>query len=171
MTEPRRPSSVLLLALALLVPLAFADSPAIADDDRNDFAGTYEASLPERAEALQLHADGTAHITLSDQVTAGAGGFTFSESLGSWKKVGPRRLFARFVNLNFDITGPAATYSGMAVVDYDLQFAPNLRTFTASCQGKIFPTGQDPFDPSSTPVTTFDCAYLQGFSYRRVPLP
>ena len=160
---------VLPCALALLsIPLAPATVRAA---DRDDFAGTYEASLPERAEAMQLHADGTAHITLSDQVTSGAGGFTFSESLGSWKKVGPRRLAARFVNLNFDVTGPAATYSGMAVVDYDLHFAPNLRTFTASCQGKIFPTGQDPFDPNSTPVTTFNCAYLEGFSYRRVPLP
>lgn len=84
---------------------------------------------------------------------------------------GPRHLVARFLNLNFDVTTPAATYSGVAVVDYVFQFAPNLRTFAASCQGKIFPPGADPFDPASIPVTTFDCAYLDGFLYRRMPLP
>lgn len=138
-------------------------------DPGGDLAGTYVATLPERAEILQLHRDGTAGMTLSDQVTSGAGGFTFSDSLGSWKRSGPRRVVARFVNLNFDVTGPAATYSGAAVVDYVLDFAPNHRTFAASCQGRIFPTGEDPFDPSSTPVAEFDCAYLDGFLYRLEP--
>lgn len=158
--------------LSTLVLLTFgACLAAEASDHGGDFAGTYVATLPERAEILQLHADGTAAMTLSDQVTSGAGGFTFSDSFGSWKRTGPRRLAARFVNLNFDITGPAATYSGAAVVDYVLQFSPNLRTFAASCQGKIYPTGQDPFEPGAIPVTEFDCAYLDGFFYRRVPLP
>lgn len=134
------------------------------------FAGTYIATLPDRAEILQLHRDGTAEMTLSDQVTSGAGGFTFSDSLGSWKRTGPRRLVARMVNLNFDVTEPAATYSGAAVVDYVLEFGRHLRTFAASCQGKIFPPGVDPLDPDSIPVTEFDCAYLEGFLYQRVPL-
>lgn len=160
------------LLLSTLALFTFgARLAAEASDHGGGFAGTYIATLPERAEILQLQQDGTAGITLSDQVTSGAGGFTFSDSLGSWKRTGPRRLVARFVNLNFDVTAPAATYSGAAVVDYVLQFAPNLRTFAASCQGKIFPPGEDPFDPGSVPVTTFDCAYLDGFLYRRVPLP
>ncbi len=169
MAQSRRPrpafAVVLLAAFALGAPsISSADSAA-------DFSGTFTPNLPERAEILNLHADGTAEITLSDQVTAGAGGFTFSDSFGSWRKTGPRRIAARFLNLNFDVTTPAATYSGMAVVDYVFLFAPNLKTFTASCQGKIFPTGADPFDPASAPVTTFDCAYLDGFPYRRLPLP
>lgn len=150
---------------ALIAGLAWADGPS------EEFSGTYLATLPERAEALQIHRDGTAGMTLSDQVTSGAGGFTFSDSLGSWKQVGPRKLRARFVNLNFDVTGPAATYSGAAVVDYTLKFAPGGDTFTASCEGKIYPTGVDPFAPGATPVTEFDCAYLDGYNYRRVPLP
>lgn len=153
--------------LALGASLAAADAPG----GGSNFTGTYIASLPERAEILQLHRDGTAEITLSDQVTAGAGGFTFSDSFGSWKITGQRKLSARFVNLNFDLTGPAATYSGAAVVDYTLQFAANFRTFSASCSGKIYPTGQDPFAPGAVPVTTFDCAYLDGYRYQRVPLP
>lgn len=144
---------------------AGADAPRSAAD----FAGTYFASLPERSEILQIHRDGTAQMTLSDQVTAGAGGFTFSDSLGSWKIVGGRHLRARFMNLNFDITGLPA-YTGAAVVDYDLRFAPGLDTFTASCRGRIFATGDNPFDPASTPVVEFDCAYLDGFRYQRVPL-
>jgi len=151
--------------IPILVLLTFGTSLASADS----FAGTYIATLPERAEILQLHGDGTAEITLSDQVTAGAGGFTFSDSLGSWKVTGPRTLFARFVNLNFDITG-VPSYTGAAVVDYTLQLAPNSRTFSASCQGKIYPTGQDPFAPGATPVVEFDCAYLNGYLYKRVPL-
>lgn len=151
--------------LTLTASLAWAEPPG-----GDDFSGTFIATLPERAEILQLHRDGTAEITLSDQVTAGAGGFTFSDSFGSWKRTGPRRLTARFVNLNFDLTGPAPAYSGAAVVDYTLHFAPNLRTFAASCQGKIYATGQDPFAPGATPVVEFDCAYLDGYLYQRVPL-
>ena len=160
--------SQLLSILALLnlgTSLVAADPPG----KMKDFAGNYFASLPDRAEILQLHQDGTAGMTLSDQVTAGAGGFTFSDSLGSWKITGPRKVSARFMNLNFDVTGPPA-YTGAAVVDYTLQFAPDFNTFTASCQGRIYPTGQDPFAPGSTPVVEFDCAYLNGHLYQRVPL-
>ena len=154
--------------LFLLGPsLALAEPPG----NGTDFTGTYTATLPERAEILQLHRDGTAEITLSDQVTSGAGGFTFSDSFGSWKIAGPRTLTARFLNLNFDVTGPAATYSGVAVVDYTFQFAPTFQTFTASCQGKIYPTGTDPFAVGAVPVTEFDCSYLNGYLYKRMPLP
>lgn len=134
--------------------------------DGHDFAGTYLASLPTRAEILQLHADGTAEITLSDQVTAGAGGLTFSDSLGSWKVAGPRTLVARYLNLNFSGTD----FSGTAVVDYVYQFGADLGTIATTCQGKIFAPGVDPFDPSSVPFVTFDCSYLSGHPYRRVAL-
>jgi len=162
-----------LAALALgasLTPASLAAAAAAADSAAGDFAGTYLASLPTRAEILQLHADGTASITLSDEVTAGAGGFTFSDSFGSWKVAGPRRLTARFLNLNFDVTQPAATFSGTAVVDYVYQFSANLRTIATSCRGRIFPPGQDPFDPRSTPAVEFDCSYLNGHPYQRMPL-
>jgi len=157
----------------LAVPglLVLGSSLAVADGGRADFTGTYLASLPDRAEILQLHQDGTAEITLSDQVTSGAGGFTFSDSLGSWKVAGPRQLTARYLNLNFDVTTPAATFSGTAVVDYSYQFSANFRTIDTTCQGKIFPPGVDPFDPSSVPVTTFDCSYLNGHPYVRVQVP
>ncbi|MFL6192569.1 MAG: hypothetical protein ACJ75H_00250 [Thermoanaerobaculia bacterium] len=151
--------------LSILALLTVGAGAAAAEG----FSGTYTATLPERAEILQLHRDGTAEITLSDQVTAGAGGFTFSDSFGSWKVTGARTLSARFVNLNFDVTGPP-TYTGIAVVDYTFQFAPDLSSFAASCEGKIYPTGQDPFAPGATPVVQFDCAYLNGFLYKRVPL-
>ena len=155
---------------SVLAPLALCASLAAAEmPDGGGFAGTYIATLPHRAEILQIHRDGTAEITLSDQVTAGAGGFTFSDSFGSWKVAGPRTLTARFVNLNFDITG-TPSYTGAAVVDYTLQFAPTFQTFTASCLGRIYPTGQDPFAPGSTPYVEFDCAYLNGYLYKRVPL-
>jgi len=150
--------------------LALGASLAAADGGNGDFTGTYIASLPQRAEILQLHQDGTALITLSDEVTSGAGGFTFSDSLGSWKDAGPRKLTARYLNLNFDVTGPPA-FSGTAVVDYVYQFSANFKTIAASCQGKIFPPGADPFNPASVPVTTFDCSYLNGFLYQRMPLP
>ena len=155
------------LASVIAAGSAFADGPG----EGGDFVGTYYESLPDRAEIMHLNAGGTAGITLSDQVTSGAGGFTFSDSMGSWRVTGNRRLSARFLNLNFDITGQAPTYSGMAVVDYDPHFAPNLRSFAASCAGKIYPSGQDPFAPGAVPVTEFDCAYLNGNPYRRMPLP
>jgi len=155
----------MLSLLALGTTLAAADPPG----KKENFTGNFFASLPERAEILQLHQDGTAGMTLSDEVTSGAGGFTFSDSYGSWKITGPRKVSARFLNLNFDVTGPPA-YTGVAVVDYTLLFAADFRTFSASCQGKIYPTGQDPFAPGATPAVQFDCAYLNGFLYQRVPL-
>jgi len=160
------------LACLLTIPalLALAAIPALADGGSGNYTGTYIASLPQRAEILQLHGDGTALITLSDEVTSGAGGFTFSDSLGSWKVAGPRRLTARYLNLNFDVTGPP-TFSGTAVVDYVYQFSANFKTIAASCQGKIFAPGVDSFNPASVPVTTFDCSYLNGFLYQRMPLP
>ena len=101
--------------LPVLTLFALGAGPAAASDgDGNgsgNFTGTYIASLPQRAEILQLHQNGTALITLSDEVTSGAGGFTFSDSLGSWKVAGPRKLTARFLNLNFDVSGPPA-FSG-----------------------------------------------------------
>jgi hypothetical protein len=164
--------------LSVLGLLALGAGPAAADDGAGNsggngsgnFTGTYLASLPQRAEILQLHQDGTALITLSDEVTSGAGGFTFSDSLGSWKVAGPRKLTARFLNLNFDVSGPP-TFSGTAVVDYVYQFSENFRTIAASCQGKIFAPGVNPFSPSSVPVTTFDCSYLNGFLYQRMLVP
>lgn len=162
--KPARLLSILAL-LTLGTSLAAADPPG----RRKDFAGNYFASLPDRAEILQLHQDGTAGMTLSDEVTSGAGGFTFSDSYGSWKVAGPRKVSARFLNLNFDVTGPPA-YTGIAVVDYTLQFSAGFRTFTASCQGKIYPPGQDPFAPTVPPSVEFDCAYLNGYLYQRVPL-
>lgn len=165
MTCSRPP--ILLVASILLASAAVA---AHAADPGGDLAGTYIATLPDRAEVLQLHRDGTAGMTLSDQVTSGAGGFIFSDSFGSWERSGPMRVSARMVNLNFDVTGPAATYSGAAVVDYVLEFEPGFRTFAASCEGEIFATGTDPLDPASVPVATFDCAYLEGFLYQRVPV-
>ncbi|WP_437893726.1 hypothetical protein [Sorangium sp. So ce124] len=136
-----------------------------------DFAGTYVASLPDRAEIMHLHRDGTAGMTLSDQVTFGAGGFTFSDSLGSWRRSGNHAISVRMLNLNFDLTGAAPAFSGIAVVDYLLVFASDKETFTASCQGKIFATGVDPLDPAATPVTVFDCAYLNGHLYHRSSAP
>lgn len=155
--------------LSILGLLTLGASLAAAESPGNAYTGTYIASLPARAEILQIHGDGTAEITLSDEVTSGAGGFTFSDSFGSWKATGLRTLTARFLNLNFDVTGPPA-FSGTAVVDYTYHFAPGFHTMQASCSGKIFPPGQDPFSPSSTPVTTFDCSYLNGHLYQRMPL-
>jgi hypothetical protein len=160
-------SLVLLALLTLGARTASADpSGTPGSGDTNNFSGTYLASLPTRSEILQLHADGTAEIILSDQVTSGAGGLTFSNSLGSWKVTGPRRLTARYLNLNFAGTD----FSGNAVVDYIYLFGENFRTIAASCQGKIFPPGVDPFNPSSVPVVTFDCSYLTGHPYQRLPL-
>ena len=160
-----------LLTIAATLLLAASLAAAEPAGHGTDLSGTYMATLPTRAEILQLHRDGTAEITLSDEVTSGAGGFTFSDSFGSWKIAGPRTLTARFLNLNFDVTGPAATYSGAAVVDYTYQLGPNFQTMAASCQGRIYATGQDPFAPGAVPITTFDCSYLNGYLYKRMPLP
>lgn len=54
-----------LLSIAGLILLGASLAAAEPPGDAG-FAGTYIATLPERAEILQLHRDGTAEITLSD---------------------------------------------------------------------------------------------------------
>lgn len=161
-----RPLMVIALTLFALVA---ASAPSAASEGAG-LAGTYVVTFPDRSEILQLHQGGTAELILSEQVTSGAGGFTFDDSLGSWKSTGPRRAVARFVNHNFDVTGPAATYSGIAVVDYSFQFSQSHDAIAASCLGKIFAAGDDPLDPTSIPVVGFDCAYLEGFLYHKIEL-
>lgn len=157
------------LLLALLITLGA--SPASAEPPGSDhYTGTYVASLPDLGEILQIHPDGRVEQTVSDQVTAGAGGLTFSDSYGTWKVIGPRTLFARLLNLNFNLTGPAPVYSGIAVVDYTFHFSPGFDTITLSCQGKIYPPGQNPFAPTVPPSVEFDCTYFNGYHYQRVPL-
>src|SRR5262249_24877498 len=120
-----------------------ADTPA----GSARFTGTYFTSpVPQAAEILQLHGDGTAILTTSDQVTVGAGSLTFSDSIGSWTAIGPRKLSTRFLNLNFAGVVPTATFAGTAVVDYVYQFAANFNTIAVTCQGKIFAPGVDPLD-------------------------
>jgi hypothetical protein len=160
--------------LSILGLLAFGANIAAADSPGNhdDFTGTYFTSpTPPAAEILQIHSDGTAILTTSDQVTVGAGGLTFSDSIGSWRAIGGRKLSARFLNLNFAGTIPAATFAGTAVVDYVYQFSSNFNTITVTCDGKIFAPGVDPLNPSSTPFITFDCSNLSGHPYRRVQVP
>jgi hypothetical protein len=104
-------------------------------------------------------------------VTVGAGGLTFSDSIGSWRAIGGRRLSARFLNLNFARVVPSATYAGAAVVDYVYQFSSSFNTINVTCQGKIFAPGVNPLNPASTPFVTFDCSNLTGHPYTRVQVP
>jgi hypothetical protein len=160
--------------LSILGLLAFGANVAAADPPGNhdDFTGTYFTSpTPPAAEILQIHGDGTAILTTSDQVTVGAGGLTFSDSIGSWRAIGPRKLSARFLNLNFAGVVPSATYAGAAVVDYVYQFSANFSTINVTCQGRIYAPGVNPLDPVSTPFITFDCSNLSGHPYRRVAVP
>ena len=160
--------------LSILGLLTLGAHAAAADPDGNhdNFTGTYFTSpTPPAAEILQIHSDGTAILTTSDQVTVGAGGLTFSDSIGSWRALGGRKLSARFLNLNFAGTVPSATYAGAAVVDYVYQFSSNFSTITVTCDGKIFAPGVNPLNPSSTPFITFDCSNLDGHPYRRVQVP
>lgn len=158
-----------ILGLLILGADLEAAEPSLNHDA---FTGTYFTSpTPPAAEILQIHSDGTAILTTSDQVTVGAGGLTFSDSIGSWRALGGRKLSARFLNLNFAGTIPAATYAGAAVVDYIYQFSSNFTTITVTCDGKIFAPGVDPLNPTSTPFITFDCSNLTGHPYHRVQVP
>jgi len=157
---------LLIFGLLTLCTKTVAADPPVNHDA---FTGTYFTSpTPPAAEILQIHGDGTAILTTSDQVTVGAGGLTFSDSIGSWRAIGPRQLSARFLNLNFAGTIPSATFAGTAVVDYVYQFSASFSTITVTCQGRIFAPGVNPLDPSSTPFITFDCSNLNGHPYQRV---
>jgi hypothetical protein len=167
-----------MVAIYLFLALGFvclgADHAAAAS--RSAFIGTYMANLLnlKRAEIVSLHGDGTAGMSLSDQVTGGAGQLTFSDSYGAWEPIAPHRVKVRMVNMNFfqplDSQNPdqAPVYSGPAVVDYVFQFAPNFNTFTLTCSGKVYSLGVDPFDPNAVPDITFDCTYFNGNVYKRV---
>ncbi len=129
--------------------------------------GTYLATLTDESQVFQLDANGNIEQILSFQVEAGALGFSFTNSLGKWKRSGLKQASAKVVNFNFDNT---PDFTGTAVVDYTLDFSNDFSSFQASCSGFIYAPGVDPLDPASNPipVSDIDCDNLAGVDFKKI---
>ena len=161
-----------LLLAAVVVLFCQPFQPAQASGDllfAVQVNGTYLATLADESQVFQLDTNGNIEQILSFQVEAGALGFTFTNSLGKWKRNGTNQASAKVVNFNFDNT---PDFTGTAVVDYTLNFSNDFSSFQGFCSGFIYAPGVDPLDPSSSPIpgSDIDCDNLAGVDFKKIEL-
>lgn len=149
---------VLLVSNATFV-LSLAVGMAVAED-RPDFgeriAGTYLSNTEDDAVILQLGRDGNLTAILSEQfLNLGVIGESFSDTLGSWKRAGSRKIVASTVDIAFD----GEVFVGVAAAKYVISFDPPFRTAYVGCTGALFPPGVDPFAKEAEPIpgSEFTC--------------
>ncbi|HXV65310.1 MAG TPA: hypothetical protein VEK15_31735, partial [Vicinamibacteria bacterium] len=114
---------VLLVSTATFV-LSSAVGLAIAEN-RSEFgervAGTYLSNGGDDAVILQLGRDGNVTVILSEQfLSLGVIGESFSDTLGTWKRAGNRKIVASSVNIAFD----GEIFVGVAAAKYVISFDP-----------------------------------------------
>jgi len=127
-------------------------------------AGTYLAVQKEASQILQIRADGTFSIISSIQFSGGVLSEPFSTILGSWKKIEPRQITARMVDI---VHKPDGTFFGTASGTYVMRFDEEFQVVDVTCEGAIFLPGVNPLDPvvAPIPVSDFTC---DAINYRRL---
>lgn len=149
---------VLLVSTATFV-LSSTVGLAIAEN-RSEFgervAGTYLSNGGDDAVILQLGRDGNMTVILSEQfLSLGVIGESFSDTLGTWKRAGNRKIVASSVNIAFD----GEIFVGVAATKYVISFDPPFGTAFLGCTGALFSPGVDPFAPNAEPIpgSEFTC--------------
>ncbi|HJY79946.1 MAG TPA: hypothetical protein VKK81_02520 [Candidatus Binatia bacterium] len=162
-------AAVALIAVATFLVLGHAGL-ALADEDAglgNKIAGTYLAVLVDGAQILQISRDGNLSFIFSIQFSnRGVLGESFTDTLGSWKKTGPREITAGTANLSFH---SGSAFLGVAATTYVIKFDQKFQTGNVTCQGRLFPPGVDPFHPEAVPIpnSEFTCP---GIEFHRIPI-
>src|SRR5262245_33313977 len=120
--------SIFIAVAALIVVAMFLNSGqadrALADEQAglgHQIAGTYLAVMADRSLVLQINQDGNLSFIFSIQFSSGGVlGASFSDTLGSWKKTGPREITAGTVDLAYE-SGPGS-FLGTASTTYVIKF-------------------------------------------------
>ena len=147
----------------LIVTATFVWSSAVGmavAENGQDFgeriAGTYLSNTEDDAVILQLGRDGNLTVILSEQfLNLGVIGESFSDTLGTWKRAGSRKIVASAVDIAFD----GEVFVGVAAAKYVVSFDHPFRTAFLSCTGALFPPGVDPFAKDAEPIpgSEFTC--------------
>ena len=153
--------------LALLTLIAFLISGLVnltlADDGGlgKKIAGTYLAVQENASQVMQISREGNLSFIFSIQFdSSGAAGLPFSNTLGSWEKVGNRRIKAKAANISFDSFDGG--FAGVAAATYVIEFDEKFQTAKVTCEGAIFPPGVNPFvdfDGDPLPDSEFTCDF------------
>jgi len=125
-------------------------------------AGTYLSVEQDGANIMQISADGNMSFITSDQF-AGLGGLgeSYSDTLGSWKWTGTRKITAELLDIGFDKDD--GTFVGVAAYTAFIKFSRDLKTANLTCKGAVFGPGVDPFGPGAEPITgsEFTCGEMK----------
>ena len=133
--------------------------------DNSSISGTYLAIGEKSGKIMQISADGNITLIFSDQFLGmGASGEYYSSGLGTWKRIGVRKIVAQVVDISYD-GGDSATYAGIAAYKATIIFSRGLKTAHLTCKGGLYNPGVDPFASGADPTDTFDCGEIE---YQRV---
>lgn len=154
-------------ALAAILISSCTAGMALAEH-RSDFgeelAGTYLLNSEENGVIMQLSSDGNMLLIFSEEfLNLGIIGESFSDTLGSWKKAGRRKIVVETVNIAF-----SDLFLGIAAVTYRIRFDRHYRQAKLECKGAIYAPGVDPYAPGAEPIpdSAFECDEL---TLRRLP--
>ena len=82
--------------------------------------------------------------------------FGFSNQQGVWKRTGPYTITATVIDFNIS---PGGLPTGVARTNYVITFSKDYRTLSGSFFGKVFALDQDPLDPETLPIVTFESTF------------
>jgi hypothetical protein len=122
-------------------------------------AGTYLVrEAPDQSEILlrliTLTADGNWFSIDAQQQS-----FGFTDQQGVWKRSGRHEITANVIDFN---VSPGGLPTGVARIRFVMKFSKELRTVTGSFFGEVFALDQDPLDPSTIPIDTFESTFQGG---------
>lgn len=167
MTFRHKSASFKVLFTFAVIPilLAWTGAKGVAHAGIGSFlwpiAGTYLETTGERAQIMQISADGNISFITSDQF-AGLGvlGESYSDSLGSWKWTGPRKITAELLDVSVNKT--SGTFEGVAAYTAYINFSYDLKTAELICEGAIYEPGVDPYEPGVQPIegSEFHCGTM-----------
>lgn len=139
--------------LTSAIGLTFGDS---SSDFGKRIAGTYLSNTVDDALIIQLASDGSMTGILSEQfLNLGVVGESFSDTLGTWKRVGYRTILVTSVDVAFE----KDVFLGVAAARYVIHFDRHFRRAKLNCTGAIYPPGVDPFSKDAEPIddSEFEC--------------
>jgi hypothetical protein len=153
---------ILALFLGSVVAIAFSVSTHATDRKAIAIEGTYLIKQDDGYQRLLTFDRGGNLSQVSDQQTL----LGFTAGRGTWQASGSNGAIARVIDFSFNLKTGARV--GPSMIVYELTFSdPALDGFQSvggSLNGKIFPVGEDPLQPTKDPIQSFKI----GLSGRRV---
>ena len=149
----KRLASVFLMFFAV----AFPAEAGATDQSAIAIEGTYFLIQDDGFQRIISLDRGGAVSRVSDQQTV----IGFTGGAGAWKEIAPGKAKATVIDFDFD--QESGERLGTALTIYELTFGdPNngrYRKVAGKYTGNQYAVGQNPLDPSGSPVRTFGVAF------------